>query len=133
MTKRTTEGAGEKVELTELQLAIMRVLWRRSEASTSEVAGDLARERGLAHTTVATLLTRLEKRGLLVQRREGRALIYRAAVTEAEVQRSMVADLVSNLFRGDASALVAHLVHAEEVATSDLDKVRARLKGARRG
>jgi predicted transcriptional regulator len=133
MTKRTNEGAREKVELTELQLAIMRVLWRRSEASTAEVAGDLARERGLAHTTIATLLTRLEKRGLLVQRREGRALIYRAAVSEAEVQRSMVADLVSNLFRGDASALVAHLVRAEEVAASDLDKVRARLKGVRRG
>ena len=54
MTKRRG-----KTQLSELQLAVMRVLWRRREATTAEVVADLAAERGLAHTTVATLLTRL--------------------------------------------------------------------------
>jgi len=122
-----------KVHLSELQLAVIRVLWKRGEASTAEVVADLGVERRLAQTTVATLLTRLGKRGLLAQRRDGRTLIYRALVTEADVQRSMVADLVANLFQGDAVALVAHLVREQDVAPGDVARVRARLKESDRG
>lgn len=120
-----------KTQLSELQLAVMRVLWNRGEATTAEVVADLAVERGLAHTTVATLLTRLEKRGVVGQRREGRSWIYNARLSEAEVQRSMVADLVASLFAGDSTALVAHLVSAEEVTSGDLAAIRARLRAAR--
>ena len=51
------------VHLSDLQLAVMHVLWARPEASTADVAAALAPRRDLAHTTVATLLTRLERRG----------------------------------------------------------------------
>lgn len=122
-----------KVQLSELQLAVIRVLWKRGEANTAEVVSDLRIKRRLAQTTVATLLTRLAKRGVLAQRLDGRTLIYRALVTEADVQRSMVADLVANLFEGDAAALVAHLLREEDVAPGDVTKVRARLKESDRG
>jgi BlaI family transcriptional regulator, penicillinase repressor len=117
-----------KIHLSELQLAVIRALWARGEATTTEVVADLGPQRGLAHTTVATLLTRLAKRGLLAQRRDGRTLVYRALVTEPEVQQSMVADLVATLFRGDPAALVAHLVREDEVAPGDVAKIRARIK-----
>jgi len=120
-----------KTQLSDLQLAVMRVLWSRGEATTADVVADLAAERGLAHTTVATLLTRLEKRGVVAQRRDGRTWIYSASMSETEVQRSMVADLVASLFGGDRTALVAHLVSTDEVSSGDLAAVRARLRGAR--
>jgi predicted transcriptional regulator len=117
----------DDVTLSELQIALMRVLWRRGESSTADVAAELAEERGLKHTTVATLLTRLEKRGVVAQRREARQLFYRALVGEAQVRRSMVADLIGALFDGDARELVAHLVEESEIAPGDLAKVRKRL------
>ena len=124
----------QDISLSELQIALMRVLWRRGECSTADVAGELADERGLKHTTVATLLTRLEKRGVVAQRREGRQLFYRALVEEAQVRRSMVADLIGALFAGDARELVAHLVEESEIAPGDLAKVRRRLaKGGQHG
>ena len=120
------------VSLSELQIALMRVLWARGETSTADVAAELADERGLAHTTVATLLTRLEKRGVVAQRRDGRQLFYRALAGEADVRRSMVAGLLDALFAGDANALVAHLVDESELEPGDLAKVRRRLaKGNR--
>ena len=115
------------ISLSELQIALMRVLWRRGETSTADVAAELADERGLKHTTVATVLTRLEKRGVVAQRREGRQLFYRALVGEGQVRRSMVADLIGSLFGGDARQLVAHLVQESEIAPGDLAKVRRRL------
>jgi BlaI family transcriptional regulator, penicillinase repressor len=117
------------ISLSELQIALMRVLWDRGETSTADVAAVLADERGLAHTTIATLLTRLEKRGVVVQRRDGRQLFYRAAVEESEVRRSMVADLIGSLFAGDANELVAHLVQEAEIAPDDLARIRQRLAG----
>ena len=122
------------VSLSELQIELMRVLWRRGETSTTEVAQELADTRGLKHTTVATLLTRLEKRGVVAQRRDGRQLCYRALVDEADVRRSMVADLLSALFAGDAQQLVAHLVQESEIAPGDLAKARRKFeKGGRDG
>ena len=124
----------DDVTLSELQIALMRVLWRRGESSTADVAAELAEERGLKHTTVATLLTRLEKRGVVAQRREARQLFYRALVEEAQVRRSMVADLIGALFAGDARELVAHLVAESEIAPGDLAKVRKRLaRGGQHG
>jgi BlaI family penicillinase repressor len=121
-----------RIHLSDLQFAVMRALWANGEAATAAVAAELRAGRGLAHTTVATLLTRLEKRGVVAQRREGRTLVYRALVTESEVRHSMVADLVSTLFKGDPAELVAHLVREDEVTPADLAKVRALIKEAGR-
>jgi predicted transcriptional regulator len=117
--------------LSELQLELMRVLWARGEASTADVAEVLAASRGLAHTTIATLLSRLEKRGVVASRRDGRQLVYRAQVAEGDVRRSMVSGLLGSLFGGDARALIAHLVREEEIAAGDLERVR-QLLGERR-
>jgi BlaI family penicillinase repressor len=122
------------VALSELQIILMRVLWRNGETSVSDVAAALADERGLKYTTVATLLLRLEKRGVVKKRREGRQLMYRALVSEPQVRRSMVADLIGSLFGGDARELVAHLVSESDIAPGDLERARKRLaKTERRG
>lgn len=114
----------EATSLSDLQLDIMRVLWERGACTTTQVTEALKAERGLAHTTVSTLLTRLEKRGVAAVEKLGRQLIYRPAVDEAQVRRSMVSDLLGSLFGGDAQALVAHLVREDEIAAEDLAAVR---------
>lgn len=116
----------DDIALSELQLDVMRVLWR-GEASVADVAAALADSRGLAHTTVATVLTRLARRGVVAARRDGRQLVYRATVSEPQVRRSMVGDLIQSLFKGDPRALLAHLVSEKDVAPGDLAKVQALL------
>jgi predicted transcriptional regulator len=126
-------AAPDHIALSDLQMDVMRVLWSRPEATVADVTEALADERDLAHTTVATLLTRLEKRGVLRLRREGRTLWYRAAVNESQVRRSMVSGLIAQVFGGDAKALLAHLLSEREVAPGDLDSVRTLLDKSRRG
>ena len=118
----------QDVALSDLQIAVVRVLWLRGETSVADVAKVLAEERGLKHTTVATLLTRLEKRGVVGQRREGRQLMYRALVSESQVRRSMVGGLIGILFGGDSRELVAHLLRESEIEPGDLERLRKRLK-----
>jgi len=114
----------EPIELTELQITILRLLWARGQASVAEIWEALHAERGLAQTTVATLLTRLERRGVVARNAEQRQYLYRALVTEAEVQRSMVEELTDRLFEGDVTALVNHLLTSQEIAPGDLARLR---------
>lgn len=119
----------DDIVLSDLQLDLMRVLWRAGELSVAEVTEALV-DRDLAHTTVATLLSRLEKRGVVEARRDGRMLVYRPCVTEAQVRRTMVSSLIAQVFRGDPKALLAHLVSERDVAQGDLEQVRALLQRA---
>lgn len=121
---------GEPIELTELQITILRLLWSKGEASVTEIWEALHADRGLAQTTVATLVTRLERRGVVARRADQRQYLYRAVVTEAEVQRSMVEELTDRLFEGDVTALVNHLLTSQDIAPGDLARLRTMIDNA---
>lgn len=110
--------------LTDLQSAIMRVLWDRGEATVADIHAALQPERGLALTTIATLLSRLEKRGIVKHRTQSRQYVYYPKVSERDVRRSMVADLTERLFDGDVAELVSHLLNAREMSPGDLERVK---------
>jgi len=111
--------------LTELQLAVMRVLWDRKRATVATVTEELRPSRGLAQTTIATVLARMAKRGIVGHHTESRQFVYYPRYSESEVQRSMVSELTDRLFGGDATALVSHLISATEFSRGDLTKVKA--------
>jgi predicted transcriptional regulator len=81
-------------------------------------------ERPLAQTTVATLLTRLEKRGIVSHHVDRRQFVYRALVTEPQVKVSMVGQLTEMLFAGRPAALISHLLASRDVQVGDLKEVK---------
>ncbi len=107
--------------LTELQLAIMHVLWEREEATVAEVVESLRTEKELARTTVATILSRLEKAGYVAHRKLGSSHFYYSIVKRKSVERSMVARLVDSLYGGDVTELVNCLLTESDY---DSDEIR---------
>jgi len=114
----------ETLALTDLQIEIMRVLWERGEATVVDVHREVGQSRNLAQPTIATLLSRLEKKGAISHRTEGRQFVYRPAVAETAVRRSMIAQLTDRLFTGDVPALISHLLADRNVSAEDLAKVK---------
>lgn len=113
--------------LTGLQIEILKVLWERGEATVAEVREALRPERELAHTTVSTLLSRMEKKGVVTHRVEGRQYVYVPAVEVSRVQRSVLGELTEvadRLFAGDIADLVSHLLAESDVDAEDLARVR---------
>ena len=123
--------ADRNAQLSEVQLAVMRALWDAGQATTAAVHERMGKPRSLAYTTVATLLNRLEKRGLVTSRKSTRERVFEPVVSEDEVKRYMVSDLVAKLFRGDSRALVSHLVSDADLDEADLETVRSMLAQAR--
>ena len=124
MTRTTSRG--------ELQLAILRVLWASGEATASDVHTALHAERGLAPTTIATMLKKMENRGLVIHREDGRRFIYRPAVTEEAVTRAMVSDLTDRLFGGKASELMGHLLAEHDIDRAELAELNRLISQAER-
>lgn len=119
---------GKKQHLAELQLAIMHVLWERGEATVSEVRDALAPERALAYTTVGTMLSKLEEKGQVAHRSDGRVNVYRSLVRQDQVSRSMVTDLADRLFNGDIAQMVCHLLDGSEITPEDLTELKRMIR-----
>ncbi len=110
-----------------LQLKIMQVLWKVGSADVTRVREELRGE-SLAYTTVATMLRKMEERGLVRHSEEGRRFIYAPAVGEAEITRSMSNDLIDRLFEGSLAETVKHLLHSRDVSAEELDELEAMIR-----
>src|SRR5215470_1998994 len=97
----------------------MQVLWSRDEASVTDVQQGMTGRR-LALTTVATLLVRLEQRGLVSHRVERRQYIYRSRVSTADVRETVTRELLRNLFNGDVAAFVSQLLDARRLTREEV-------------
>ncbi|MFN2572153.1 MAG: BlaI/MecI/CopY family transcriptional regulator [Gemmatimonadales bacterium] len=118
-------------DLSDLQLAVVRVLWDKGEASAADVQKAMERSRPLAITTVSTLLARMEKKGVVSHRAEGRTFIYRARVSELDMRRRAISGVIRNLFRGNPSEVVGQILSERDVSGDDLAQMR-RLIDARK-
>lgn len=117
--------------LGDLQLRIMRVLWRSAPASVAEVQSELEGDE-LAYTTVATMLRKMEDRGLLGHREQGRKFLYEPVVSAEDVTRSMADDLVDRLFEGNLADTVSHLLETREVSRKELARLEQLIQQRRK-
>jgi BlaI family transcriptional regulator, penicillinase repressor len=117
----------ETHDLTDLQLDLLRTLWERGEATVAEVTEALRGARALAPTTVATVLSRLERKGVVSHRTEGRTYIYRAEISERDVRKTMLTRITS-LFEGDVAALMSQLLDERDITAGEIARVRSLLQ-----
>jgi BlaI family transcriptional regulator, penicillinase repressor len=106
--------------LGDLQLRIMKLLWACQEATVGGLHERLQDDKELAYTTIATMLRKMENRGLVKHRLEGRSFVYRAAVREEAVTRGMADHFVDRLFEGSLTDVVSHLLSTREVSRDEL-------------
>ena len=112
-------------ELTDLQLAIMQEVWRRESATVTDVHDSLVDATGLAKKTVGTLMSRLEKQGLLRHDVVGREFVYTASVSREDVGQAKVLSVLDRLYGGSLPALVSHALDVREIRPGDAERVRA--------
>ena len=110
-------------KLSNLQLRILDILWENAGLSVQEITERLEPHKKLAPNSVATMLSRLEKRGFVKYSKIGRKYIYSAGISKAEVTNSKISSLINNLFKGNKAALVSHLL-AEDLSLDELEQIQ---------
>ena len=114
----------KSTNLTEGELRLMNVLWKKGPATVGDVAASLADDPPLAYSTVLTTLRILEGKGYLRHSKKGRAFVYEPVVAQEEASRTALGYLVSRFFAGSHELLVVNLLQQETISRAELRRIK---------
>jgi predicted transcriptional regulator len=116
--------------LTEAELRLMKILWRRGESAVTDLVAGLPEGEPLAYNSVLTTIRILEQKGYVDHRQEGRAFVYRPCVAEDEASRSEVKHVLSRFFGDSRERLLLSLLGDEEITPAELERLKAAIESA---
>ncbi len=109
---------------TDLELEILKILWRDGPLTVREVQEALAGTRRLAYTSVMTVMTIMTEKEYLRRVKRGRSFVYRARITEKATTKRILRDLVDRVFSGSSVAAVLHLLETADLSEQELKELR---------
>jgi predicted transcriptional regulator len=111
---------------TDAELAILRVLWRRGQATVREVLDTLNahRDEPFAYTTILRFLQIMTEKKLVVCEGKDRTHVFSASVPAEQTKGHLVRDLMDRLFDGSARELVLQALGTKKVSASELRDIR---------
>ena len=106
-------------QLSELEQAVMSILWQEPSLSVREVRDKLAQQRRLAYTTVATILDRLHKKALVKKTQAGSSIIYSPSVTQSTYSKSLARLFMNNFVSAFGDVAIASFADTVEHLPKD--------------
>ena len=109
---------------TELELEILKVLWREGPLSGRGIRDALAVTRDLAYTSVMTIMRIMTEKKYARRKKVGGNFIYYPRVTEKKVTQRMLGDIVDRVFDGSAAAVMLNLLQTSDLDEQELKQLR---------
>ncbi len=119
--------------LTEAELRLMKILWRRGESGVAELVAALPEDESIAYNSVLTTIRILEKKGYVTHRQVGRAYLYRPSVAEQEAGQSAVQHLLARFFGNSREQLVVSLLGDASLTREEVERLRSVIDEAAAG
>jgi len=116
--------------LTEAELRLMKILWRRGESAVTDLVAALPEGEALAYNSVLTTIRILEQKGYVEHRQEGRAFVYRPSIAEHEASRSEVRHVLSRFFGDSRERLLLSLLGDGEITAEELERLKEVIRSA---
>ena len=114
----------KSTQLTDVEQRILEVLWKEGEASVKDIAQALSEEKPTAYTTAQTMCKILEEKGYAYYRKEGRAFIYRAKISQKEARQGALTSLLNRFFGSSPELLAQHLMEESNINLDDLQSLQ---------
>src|SRR6202050_1595566 len=116
--------------LTEAELRLMKILWRRGESAVTDLVSDLPDGETLAYNSVLTTIRILEQKGYVEHRQEGRPFVYRPCIAEHEASRTEVRHVLNRFFGNSRERLLLSLLGDEEISAEELQRLKEAIQNA---
>jgi predicted transcriptional regulator len=113
---------------TEVELSILRVLWKQGPCTVRQVYDSLKAERGTGYSTTLKMIQVMTDKKLVLKDESQRPQIYRPAKPEEQTQLQLVDDLIQRGFSGSAMKLVLSAVSAKRISADEMKRIRDLLK-----
>jgi BlaI family transcriptional regulator, penicillinase repressor len=132
MTRLQTSSSPVRAPLTDLENRIMTAIWTAGPSSVEAVHETISRQYKLKETSVRTLLRRLEQKGHLRHKVEGRAFVYSAVEPARGLAARAVRQIIDRLCQGSMEELVAGMVDSKVLSNRELDQLARFVETRRR-
>ncbi len=116
--------------LTAAQREIMEVVWDNDEVTVTQVRDVLGKKREVARNTIQTMIVRLEERGWLKHREDGRTFWYSANRPRTTSLGAKVAQMVDRFFGGSPEEMVNALMEYRGLTADEAERIRAMIDAA---
>lgn len=113
---------------TELELEILKVLWRDGPLSGRAVRDALAEFRDLAYTSVMTVMNIMEDKGYVRRKKVNGSFVYSAKVSRDSTTKRMLRDLVDRVFEGSTMSVMLNLLETGNIDPNELEQLREFVK-----
>lgn len=114
-----------KPSIGDQELSLLQHLEESGAASVGEVAASFGEPRGLARSTVLTMMERLRGKGYLKRKQVRGMFRYSIATGPGEAMRSAVGSFVEKTLSGSVSPFVAWMSEHAEVSDDELAELEA--------
>jgi len=111
----------------------MQAVWEAGPCSVEAVHQNISRNRRLKETSTRTLLRRLEQKGYLRHKAEGRAYIYRAVEPARSLAARAVRQIIDRFCRGSVEELVIGMVESKVLSKSEMERLEEFVRGRKPG
>ena len=116
-------------KLPDSELDVMIALWNgHQEMTRSEIEDFMNQKKKLAPTTILTLLSRLEKKNFVSVKKEGKANLYSALVTQEEYQQQEGKHVLEKLYDNSLKNFVATLYQGKQIDQNDVEELESFLQ-----
>ncbi|MDT8399775.1 MAG: BlaI/MecI/CopY family transcriptional regulator [Pseudomonadales bacterium] len=116
------------MKLSNLELDVMRLIWREKEVIVPDLHAEMAKERDITYATIKTIVNRLEEKGAIERIRSyGRTILYGPLVKERDMARPIVKDVLRRLFGDQVRPMISHLLKVEKLSVEDLEFLESQI------
>lgn len=112
---------------SQLEQLVMEVVWERRSATAEEVRSALAKRHPMKESTVRTILSRLEDKGHIKHRLEGRTNVYTGVESPHSVAAKAVSQIIERFCKGSVEQLLLGMVNDNVVDEHELQRLAQRI------
>lgn len=110
------------MKLSDFELDVMQFFWQHGDCSSKQIHQWVCESKPAAYTTVKTIIDRLEeKKALQRVGKDGRSLIFKAAISRKDMTPSVLPGFVKRFFGGSNGSLISHLLDDDKLSTDDIE------------
>ncbi len=119
----------KQASLTGGEWQVMECLWIRPH-TLMELVDSLGKSVGWSKSTVATMVRRMEEKGILCYEEQGRTKIFRPAISRADVASRETQSLLQRAYNGSVGMLISAMAQSKALTRADIDELYAILRKA---
>ena len=109
----------QQVQISDAEWEVMKVLWDKPHQTANEVAETLSHTQAWHPKTVRTMLSRLQKKGVLEARVVENLYHYSPLLSREECVSVVSETFLDKVFDGALTPMVAHFVKNSQLSAKD--------------